>query len=113
MATQWNRLCNLVLESPLKLSPILLTELRVTFSIEKQPSTRFPGFAGIFRIYNPSDDTANQLLNEEFTNIKLYVGYYGYEDEFGNYPDENSGLIFDGSIRFARRGKDEIGRAHV
>lgn len=112
MAVQWNRFFTITLESADGYE-FTLGELRVTFDIRKQPYTIFPGSVGIFRIYNPSEETANQLMDAEFANVKLYAGYYGYQDEFGNYPDQTSGLIFMGGIRFTRRGKDDAATTWV
>ncbi|MGJ8524099.1 hypothetical protein R84981_002817 [Carnimonas sp. R-84981] len=112
MATQWNRFFTITLDSADGYQ-FTLGELRVVFSIRKQPYTIFPGSVGVFRIYNPSEETANQLMNAEFANVKLYAGYYGYQDEFSNYPDQTSGLMFMGGIRFARRGKDDAATSWV
>lgn len=112
MATQWNRFFTITMES-VDGYQFTLGELRVVFSIKKQPYTIFPGSVGVFRIYNPSEDTANQLMDAEFANVKLYAGYYGYQDASGNYPDQTSGLIFMGGIRFTQRGKDDAATTWV
>ena len=87
---------------------ISLSDLKVTFEIQKQPATIFNGFVGNFKIYNLSSTTQSILLSQEFTRIRVISGYKGNPDQFGNYPDENIGLIFNGNIRFSIAGQDNI-----
>ncbi|SER19080.1 hypothetical protein SAMN05216522_113107 [Rosenbergiella nectarea] len=87
---------------------ISLTNLKVTFEIQKQPATIFNGFVGDFKIYNLSPTTQNILLGQEYTRIRVIAGYKGNPDEYGDYPDENIGLIFNGDIRFSIAGQDKI-----
>lgn len=87
---------------------ISLTDLKVTFSIQKMPATIFNGFVGDFKIYNLSPATQNRIMAQEFSRIQVIAGYDGNPDEAGNYPDRNVGLIFNGDIRFTVAGKDNI-----
>lgn len=87
---------------------ISLTDLKVTFSIQKMPATIFNGFVGDFKIYNLSTATQNRIMAQEFSCIQVIAGYDGNPDDAGNYPDRNVGLIFNGDIRFTVAGKDNI-----
>ncbi len=87
---------------------ISLTDLKVTFSIQKMPATIFNGFVGDFKIYNLSTATQNRIMAQEFSRIQVIAGYDGNPDDAGNYPDRNVGLIFNGDIRFTVAGKDNI-----
>lgn len=87
---------------------ISLTDLKVTFSIQKMPATIFNGFVGDFKIYNLSPATQNRIMAQEFSRIQVIAGYDGIPDDAGNYPDRNIGLIFNGDIRFTVAGKDNI-----
>jgi len=87
---------------------ISLSDLKVTFNIQKMPATIFNGFVGDFKVYNLSPATQNRILAREFSRIQVIAGYDGNEDENGNYPDQNVGLIFNGDIRFTVAGKDNI-----
>lgn len=87
---------------------IALTDLKVTFNIQKMPATIFNGFVGDFKIYNLSPATQNRIMSQEFTRIQVIAGYNGNPDEAGNYPDRNVGMIFNGDIRFTVAGKDNV-----
>ncbi|MGA9606995.1 MAG: hypothetical protein WBR21_08235 [Rouxiella badensis] len=87
---------------------ILLTNLKVTFDIQKMPATIFNGFVGNFKIYNLSQITQNRIKNKEFSRIRVIAGYDGNPDASGAYPDQNIGMIFNGDIRFSVAGKDNI-----
>lgn len=87
---------------------ITLTDLKVSFDIEKMPNTIFNGFVGNFKVYNLSPTTQNRIMGKEFTRIQVIAGYNGDQDVTGNYPDKNVGLIFNGDIRFSIAGKENI-----
>nr|WP_310616929.1 hypothetical protein [Pantoea cypripedii] len=87
---------------------ISLTELKVTFNIQKMPATIFNGFVGNFKIYNLSQQTQNRIMSKEFSRIQAIAGYEGNPDGEGNYPDRSIGMIFNGDIRFTITGKDNI-----
>lgn len=87
---------------------IVLSDLKVTFNIQKMPASMFNGFVGDFKIYNLSTETQNRITKGEFTRIQVIAGYDGDPDAEGNYPDRNTGLIFNGDIRFTITGKDNI-----
>lgn len=69
-----------------------LSELRFAFSI-RRGDTQTPNTADI-RVYNLSDQTALQV-DKEFTRIVVQAGY-----------DGNFGVIFDGTIKQIRRGRE-------
>lgn len=87
---------------------ISLSDFKVTFNIQKQPATIFNGFVGNFKIYNLSAETQNRIMGNEFTRVRAIAGYDGNQDENGNYPDRNIGLIFNGDIRFTITGKENV-----
>ncbi|MFG1172167.1 hypothetical protein AAFN90_00875 [Erwiniaceae bacterium CAU 1747] len=87
---------------------ISLSELKVTFNIQKLPATIFNGFVGDFKIYNLSPATQSRIMKKEFSRIRVIAGYDGNPDDEGNYPDRNVGMIFNGDIRFTITGKDNI-----
>lgn len=68
-----------------------LSDFRVVFSI-KRGDRQTPNTAQIL-IYNLSDNTAKRI-ESEFTRVVLQAGYEG-----------NYGIIFDGQIKRARRGR--------
>jgi hypothetical protein len=68
-----------------------LSSLRVVFSI-RRGDKQVPNSADV-RIYNVKDETANRLT-KEFTRVVIQAGYEG-----------NFGLLFDGTIKQARRGR--------
>lgn len=86
----------------------MLSDLKVTFDIQKMPATIFNGFVGNLKIYNLSQVTQNRIKNKEFSRIRVIAGYDGDMDDAGNYPDQNIGMIFNGEIRFTVAGKDNI-----
>ncbi|MBK4119154.1 hypothetical protein JHE03_22995 [Pluralibacter gergoviae] len=87
---------------------ISLSDFKVTFNIQKQPATIFNGFVGNFKIYNLSAETQNRIMGNEFTRVRAIAGYDGNQDENGNYPERNIGLIFNGDIRFTITGKENV-----
>lgn len=87
---QWLRKCSLVVGRDGQ--GLELGDLRVSFSVRKG-FTQTPNSAEI-RVYNLSKDTTNRI-RREFTRVILQAGY----------PD-NYGLIFDGTIIYARTGRD-------
>lgn len=68
-----------------------LSNLRCTFYISRG-DRQTPNSADV-RIYNVKDETANRLT-QEFTRVVIQAGY-----------DGNFGLLFDGTIKQARRGR--------
>ena len=54
------------------------------------------------RIYNLGDDTANQIASPEFTQVAIQAGY-----------DGNFGLIFNGTIKQVRRGREDQKNTYV
>lgn len=87
---------------------IRLSDIKITFNIQKMPATVFNGFVGDFKIYNLSEETKNRIMKQEFSRIEVNAGYDGSPDESGGYPDKNVGVIFTGDIRFSVTGKDNI-----
>jgi hypothetical protein len=75
------------------LNGIDLSELRITFKTT-QSDVQTPNTA-LIRVYNLSDQTANQI-QREFTGVKLQAGYQN-----GAF-----GIIFDGTIKQVRRGRE-------
>ncbi len=88
---QWLRACSITLADSGG-QGLDLAALRVTFTTRKGDAET-PNTADI-RIYNLSPATANRI-EKEFTRVVLEAGY-----------QSNSGVIFDGSIRQVRRGRD-------
>jgi hypothetical protein len=72
---------------------IEFSSFRVTFTI-KRGDRQTPNTADV-RIYNLSDNTANQVQNE-FTYIALQAGYQA-----------NFGLIFQGTVKQVRKGRQD------
>lgn len=74
-----------------------LSALRFAFSI-RRGDIQTPNSADI-RVYNVSDDTAQRILQRiptpEFSRVVVQAGY-----------DGNYGVIFDGTIKQVRRGRD-------
>lgn len=87
----WLRACSLVVADNTG-QGLELGDLRIVFATRKGDAET-PNSAEI-RIYNLSAETC-QRMRREFTRIVLQAGYRG-----------NCGLIFDGSIRQARLGRD-------
>lgn len=76
-----------------------LAALRVTFRIQRG-DFQTPNSADV-RIYNIADNTANRIT-KEFTRIVVQAGYEG-----------NYGLIFDGTIKQARKGRVDARDSYV
>jgi hypothetical protein len=74
-------------------SALDFSSFRVTFSI-RRGDIQTPNTADV-RIYNVADATANRLT-KEFTEIVIQAGYQG-----------NFGLIFTGTIKQARTGRED------
>jgi len=70
-----------------------LSNMRIVFKVF-QSDLATPNYATI-KVYNLSDDTATSV-QKEFTAVRLQAGYEG-----GSY-----GMIFNGSIKMVRRGRD-------
>lgn len=105
MSLNWMRHFELLIVDD-KGQGIKLSDLKVTFDIQKMPATIFNGFVGNFKIYNLSKTTQNRIMDQEFSRVQVIAGYKGVPDASGNYPDENIGMIFNGDIRFSISGKD-------
>ena len=73
-------------------SALDLSDLRIVFDI-RRGDTQTPNSARV-RIYNVSE-TTKQRIEYEFSRIVLQAGYEG-----------NFGIIFDGTIKQVRRGRD-------
>ena len=71
-----------------------LSRLRVSFEITKNDAST-PNSASI-KVFNLSDTTANKVRSE-FTTVTLSAGYEG-----------SSGVIFDGTIRQTRLGRENV-----
>ncbi len=69
-----------------------LSDLRIRFAV-RRGDLKTPNSADI-RIYNLSENTT-QRIQKEFTRVVLQAGYAG-----------NFGVIFDGTIKQARRGRE-------
>lgn len=100
---------------------VVLSDFRVTFTIDwfKISSA---ARVGTFKIYNLSADTANRIIGEEFTKIRVIAGYdgiapdvsvsdVGVEREInaadvGQSDGRNYGMIFSGDIRYSVTGKE-------
>lgn len=85
------RKCSLVVGG--KGDGLELGELRITFSTHKA-DFETPNRADI-KVYNLSEETCNRMRSKEFTKLVLQAGYEG-----------NYGLIFGGTIRQARFGRE-------
>lgn len=77
----------------LPLQGLDLSELRLKFTVN-QADTDTPNIA-IIRVYNPSDQTAKTIVHE-YDTVVLQAGY-----ESGNF-----GVIFRGTIKQFRRGRE-------
>lgn len=86
---QWLRKASLIVGGDDALD---LSGLRFTFDVQRGDQ-QTPNSVRI-KVYNPSDDTVWRAMNE-FTRLVLQAGYEG-----------NYGIIFDGSIVQARRGRE-------
>jgi hypothetical protein len=89
---QWLRKASLIVGSTGGLA-LDLSALRFTFHIARG-DVETPNSARI-RVYNVSDDTAHQAGSKEFNRVVIQAGY-----------DGNYGVIFDGSIVQARKGRE-------
>lgn len=92
MSDQYLRKCQLVVGSGSEL--IDLSTLRIVFKV-KQWDIQTPNYA-IIRVYNLSDETS-QKIQKEFSSVSLQAGY----------QDGNYGLIFIGSIKQVKRGRED------
>lgn len=70
-----------------------LSDMRIRFYVQRG-DRETPNSARI-RVYNLSGNTANRLVDQEFTRVVLQAGY-----------EQNFGVVFDGSIVQARRGRE-------
>ena len=92
---QWLRQCQLVIGKDGK--GLDLSQLRITFDVEKNDQTQ-PNPARIC-VYNPAPDTINRALRE-FDTVSLQAGYV-----------EGMGLIYAGNliqVRRLRKGSDIV-----
>lgn len=88
---QYLRKCTLIVSTGTK--GLDLSDLRIVFRVDGA-DVQSPNTASI-RIYNLSDTTAQQI-QKEFTAVTLQAGY-----QTGNY-----GIIFAGTIKQVKRGKE-------
>lgn len=91
MTDQYLRKCTLIVSTGTK--GLDLSDLRIVFRVNGA-DVQSPNTASI-RIYNLSDTTAQQI-QKEFTAVTLQAGY-----QTGNY-----GIIFAGTIKQVKRGKE-------
>lgn len=96
---QYRRKLSLIVGNNAGGAGIELSDLRVTFRI-KRGDYQTPNSADV-RVHNVSDQTANRIRNE-FTRIAIQAGYEG-----------NYGLIFDGTIKQARRGRVDAKDSYI
>jgi hypothetical protein len=93
--TNWIRKCELSVAGLTIVGGTVEQTLRVRFNVQ-QRTTQSPGVGNIF-VTNPADATSKKILSAgEFAPVTLKAGY-----ENGLY-----GLIFKGTLRQARKGKD-------
>jgi hypothetical protein len=71
-----------------------LSNMRIVFKVFQADVPSTPNYANI-KVYNLSADTSKSV-QKEFTAVRLQAGYEG-----GSY-----GVIFNGSIKMVRRGRD-------
>lgn len=83
-------------------SGIELGALRCTFDI-RRGDIQTPNSCDV-RVYNLSDNTANTIASPEFTQISLKAGYG---------TQGNLGLIFSGSIKQVRQGREDQKNSYV
>ena len=76
MSKNWMRHFELLLVDD-KGDGIKISELKVTFNIQKMPATIFNGFVGNFKVYNLSPTTQNRIMQKEFSRIQVIAGYKG------------------------------------
>lgn len=91
MTQQYGRKVSVIV-GPASGEAIELSDFRVSFQI-RRGDVQTPNTADV-RIYNLSEQTANRI-RKEFTRIVVQAGYEG-----------NFGLIFDGTIKQVRKGRD-------
>jgi hypothetical protein len=101
MSAQYLRQFSLIV-SPPSGDGIELGALRCTFEI-RRGDTQTPNSADI-TIYNLSDNTANTICSPEFTQVQVKAGYG---------TSANLGLIFKGSIKQARKGREDQKDSYV
>lgn len=73
MSKNWMRHFELLLVDD-KGDGIKISELKVTFNIQKMPATIFNGFVGNFKVYNLSPTTQNRIMQKEFSRIQVIAG---------------------------------------
>ena len=94
MATQYLRRCSLVVANTAG-NGVDLSTLRIRFNVVRLDA-KTPNTCDI-RVYNLSDATGNQLEQLEYTRVILQAGYQDPSDY---------GVIFDGTIKQAWRGRE-------
>ena len=100
MTTQYLRNLSLIVADPTG-KGIELGELRVTFEV-RRGDLMTPNSCDA-KVYNLSDATANRVYSKEFTQLALNVGY----------QDQPLQLIFRGTIKQARKGREDQKNAYV
>lgn len=78
-----------------------LSPLKIRFAV-RQADIQTPNSAYV-KIYNLSETTRTRILQNEFTRVTLTAGY----------QDVNTGLVFDGSIKYHTRGRDNATDVYV
>lgn len=94
---QYNRKLSLIVGTDT--DGLELSSLRCTFYIARGDK-QVPNSADV-RIYNVKDETANRITGE-FTRVVIQGGYEG-----------NFGLLFDGTIKQARRGRVDAKDSYI
>ena len=107
MAVNWMRHFELQLTDDSG-TGITLSDLRVVFNIDcfnisSQTSV------GTFKIYNLADDTAQKIVGQGLTRIRVLAGYDGLAERGGS----NHGLIYSGDIRYASVGRESAVDTYV
>ncbi|MEB6632723.1 hypothetical protein [Kluyvera cryocrescens] len=98
-----------------------LSDFKVTFTIDWF-NISSASRVGTFKIYNLSSDTANRIIEKEFSKVRLIAGYDGIASEVSSSnvgvardvdaeavsqaDGRNYGLLFTGDLRYAVTGKD-------
>ena len=100
MSQQYLRNLSLIVADP-NGKGLELGSLRCVFHVVRG-DTQTPNSLDV-SVYNTSDDTANRLRSPEFTQIQLAVSY-------GDQPPQ---LIFRGSIRQVRKGREDQLNSYV
>jgi hypothetical protein len=100
MAAQYLRNLSLIVADPAG-KGLELGDLRCVFEV-RRGDLQTPNSCDV-RVYNLADATANRLRTPEFTQLELRVGY----------ADQQLQLIFRGSIRQVRKGREDQRNSYV